>query len=217
MQISRETNFETYEGVNHSPEELTRRYKNSILEVYNDKTKTTHILMPIELGEVGMNACCFVNGKWSPHSYFESQYLYIVREYPHIGLVQIGDSIALLNRKSHRQWRRGANAHTLEFEFVYRDPDKKTMPDDHIVYAQAFLQTYMTPQMFAEHLKSGDITKPKVVTDRVWMMSRDNYLLVLYFEDIFVGMCDRDRKYIPCKETVTLVEETLNEFGLQQI
>lgn len=217
MLVSDEHRFTTYEGIAHSVEDLRRRYVNSILEVYDSISEKLLIYMPIQIVDGMMAGHVWTNGKWGdPHNLYTTS-TYIQREYPRNGLVQVGKNIYLVSRNSRRQWRRGANDATLSIEKMYSDPDKKAKPDEMVICASAFLQKYMTPKEFVEHLREGDITVPKVITDRVWMLSRDNYLVSLFFEDIFVGMCDRQLKYIPCKESFTLVEETLYEYGLQQI
>lgn len=217
MEISDRTRFTSYEGVRHSVEDLRRKYVNSILEVYDNEKEELLIFMPAVIEEDRMTGHVWNNGKWSTGLRLNTLATYIQREYPRNGLVQIGKHIFLLSRNPRRQWRRGANEATIDYETMYHDHDKVAPPSRDVVYASAFLQKYMTPKEFAEHLRAGDICVPKVVTDRVWMMSRDNYLVSLFFEDIFVGMCDRQLKYIPCKESFTLVEEILHEYGLQQI
>lgn len=206
-----------FEGIEHTWEDLRRRYKNSTIEVTSPALGNTVVFMPTAIDEKMIVGHIFRNGKWSDlHTEFIDNVI-INREYPRVGLVNLGKSIYLVSRTNQRQWRRGANDATMSVECIYNDVKNRNEAHNDIVLATAFGQKYLTPETFAEYIAEGDMTVPKVINNRMWMKSRDNYLSSLYFEDIFVGMFDRNKKFIPCKESSTLVEEMLNEFGLQQI
>lgn len=217
MSLSKDTKISHFEGVEHNLNDLQRRYGKSIIKVFDEQTKLEYIFMVGEFTALGTAAgAIFQNGKWAPYV-FAVNSLHVLAEYPEGGLVQVGNTIFLVCRKTQRQWRRGANESTIDYSTIYSDENKKGMIHPNIVYAHSFMQTFLSPQQFADHVTNGDIRKPKIINHKLWMVSRDNYLISLYYEDMFGGMFDRQLKFIPCQETDTLIEDYLNEYGLQHI
>jgi len=217
LTISENTKLNNYEGVKHSTDDLRRKYTHSILEIYYKQTDKSYVFLVHQITDEHIDGYIWGSGKWQQLHVFAINDVYIQREYPVNGLVQIGNTVFLLSRSNARQWRRGACNATIEITRVYGPNKINTRTLENVVFANAFLQQYLTPAQFAEYLQNEDLTKPKVVTNHLWMVSRDNYLVSLYFEDIFIGMCDKNLKYIPCKESTTLAEEILQRYGLQQI
>lgn len=216
MNVSENTRIARFEGVEHSLADLQRRYGKSIIKIFEESNKKEYIVSVAEFSPNGtMSGSHFSNGKWIP-AVFITANVHVMAEYPPGGLVQVGTTVFLVCRKTQRQWRRGANEATIDYSTIYTEK-KEGMIHPNIVYANSFLQNFMSPQQFRDHVTRGDILKPKIINQKLWMVSRDNYLISLYYEDMFGGMFDRELKFIPCQETDTLIEDYLHEYGLQHI
>lgn len=206
-------NIQQFEGVKHSLEDLVRKYVSSVMFVFDKRIQKDLIFLCQEITEGMVSGCVFQNGRWDEHRILMED-CFILREFPTVGLVQIGETIYLLTKTSQRQWRRGANDHTMTYNRIYPREDGLRGKPSNLIYAQAFQQKYMSREDFDKHVREGDIRKPQVITNKFWMVSTDNHLISLFYEEVFVGMFDRKKQFISCAESYTLVEEAVHEWGL---
>lgn len=202
-----------FEGVEQSLDDVQRKFVGSIFEFYiPEKFEATPGKLTGLAGNQGV-LNLFKDGKFSARGIaVDVRNLAIAREYPSVNLVVFGSSLYSLTRQAQRQWRRGVNENTFNFERLY-GPSRGISPD--VIYASAFKQHYATKAEVDKAIKDMKKDVPLALKPFVWMVSRDGYMMSLYYEDLFIGMFNREREFVGHSETETLGEEMIRELQLR--
>lgn len=202
-----------YGGVEHTADDLQKRWKNSVvvgaveidgrLELPptplfisdNDGLKLT---LEELLGE-------------NNYRYF-THHFYVIREFPSNGVFISKDVAFLLTRTQQRQWRRGTNTDTVTIETL--ETEKPNTNDFELLSAEAFV---FKPVSFDVAVLKFGTGVSCALTRHLWLKTNDRVMASLYYDDVFIGMVDAQRNFISHSESVTLAEEAIHELGLRPL
>lgn len=194
-------------GVIHNDEDLNKKWSKSIVCLYSAPLDMECVAYIDE----GGSSFYFTNLDDGENYSTEAEHLLLVREFPPIGVFKVKDSIFYITRQSARQFKRGCNAETIEIDVLYKGKGSSTWQQQ---VCRAFKREHISLEEALQNCKEGN---PIVLTNHLWIVNRDGYLLSLYHDDIFIGLLNQDKQFIPHSETFTLAEEAINELGLQPI
>lgn len=202
-----------FEGVQQSIEDIQRKFLNGVFEFYcPEKFQAT----PGKLLRVDGNQgaiSLFKDGKYHNAVTLSLEKLCISREYPTTNLVLLGNNLYLLTKQAQRQWQRGTHGGTFNYEKLYGPAEKG--PGQDVVFASAFLQKYASKEQVAAAIQLMPKGVPVPLRPFIWMVSTDGYMMSLYYEDMFIGIFNKDREFVGHSETETLAEEMIRELQLR--
>lgn len=200
-----------HEGVAHQLEDIKKKWTGStVIAIDAGKVGASNIA-PVTLTSFDGNYCEYFN-----HGNLDSwttivEDLYIVKEFPPNGLINIPDGVFLLSRNDERQWHRGASNRTMLYDCLWGKDKNFGNLATMIVASFNF-----TPVKWELAIREVAKENPVVIDRRYWIIG-DKSAFNLFFEDVFLGVVVDGSFIIPHDESVTLAEEAIHEFGLQKV
>lgn len=202
-----------------SGHDIQRNWNDTIVEFFDSATKTAHIIRPLDIGTAYVKGPEWVNGEFGEDRKIPTKNAYVIREGPRGGAVKYGDAIFWVQKNARRQWVRGASTHNHSIKQLFPINMNEIVNGESFfkVLAQAFNQTYKTPEEFSRFVRKEEWPESFVVTPAVWGIAKDQTTMSLFDEDLFIGILDRNMFLISVEETSTIVEDFFNEYKLQSV
>lgn len=212
MLLSEHNSLPFYGGVEHSIADVAKRWSGSVVWGMVATDQMPHAIYLDNFDDSAVEVMDALTGRMDR---VYTKGVYVLREFPRNGVFIIDSFVYLVTRKNERQWARGCNDNTVSFDLLHSNNGVKNPFQSFVKLAGTAFNAKPVP--FNEGIERLGSGQPAVVGKHLWMKTRDKVLASLYYDDVFIGMVDANKKFISHSESITLAEEAINELGLQAI
>jgi hypothetical protein len=206
MQLSNERTLKFFGGVSHEDGDLERTWKGSIFLAYDLAAKIEDVIKVTNVGRDSVEYCV-LDAQREPYLSNPAK-LFVLKEYPDTTIFSENGSIYQITKIVNRQWRRGVNNGTVRIECL-RTSDRPRLRS----FERAAFE--FKPISFEAAVNQAKENLPQVLSHHLWMEPNNSGIFNLFYDELFIGMVDRDKNLFAHSETFTLAEEAINDLGLR--